>query len=174
MKTLMQNLVVALVLLGGVCKSFAPFVAGFLQVNILPGDAAIAGAQWSVDGPLPVRDSGTYTVAAVGAHTVYFTDITGWITPASVDVTISQGQTNVINGTYVLASGVPLLAVRLTPTNTVVVSWPSPSTNWKLQQNTNLATTNWVAPPETVTDDGTNKFIIVRPPSGNMLFRLQQ
>jgi hypothetical protein len=173
MKTLIQNLLVALVLLGGVCKSFAPFVAGFLQVNILPGDAAIAGAQWSVDGPLPVRDSDTYTVAAVGAHTVYFTDITGWTTPASVDVTISQGQTNVINGTY-LPTGVPVLAVRLTPTNTVVVSWPSPFTSWNLQQSTSVATTNWVAPPETVTDDGTNKFIIVRPPSGNRFFRLQQ
>jgi hypothetical protein len=173
MKTLMQNLVVALVLLGGVCKSFAPFVVGFLQVNILPGEPAIAGAHWSVDGPLPVRDSGTYTVAAVGAHTVYFTDITGWTTPASVDVTISQGQTNVINGTY-LPIGVPVLAVRLTPTNTVVVSWPSPFTSWNLQHNTNLATTNWVTTSETITDDGTNKFIIVRPPSGNMFFRLQQ
>jgi hypothetical protein len=88
MKTLMQNLLVALVFLGGIYKSFAPIIARFLQVNILPGDAAIAGAQWSVDGPLPVRDSGTYTVVAVGAHTVYFTDITGWITPASVDVAI--------------------------------------------------------------------------------------
>jgi hypothetical protein len=90
-----------------------------------------------------------------------------------VDVTISQGQTNVINGTY-LPIGVPVLAVRLTPTNTVVVSWPSPFTSWNPQQNTNLATTNWVTTSETITDDGTNKFIIVRPPSGNMFFRLQQ
>jgi len=62
----------------------------------------------------------------------------------------------------------------LTPTNTVLVTWPSPSTNWNLQQNTNLATMNWVTPPENVGDDGTNKFIIVNPPSGKMFYRLQK
>jgi hypothetical protein len=70
--------------------------------------------------------------------------------------------------------GAPLLSIRSTATNTVVVSWPSPSTGFSLQQNTGLNTTNWVAPSESVTDDGTNKFIIVTPPAGNRFFRLSK
>src|SRR2546430_10476182 len=34
--------------------------------------------------------------------------------------------------------GAPLLTIKLTPTNTALVSWPSPSTGFALQQNTNL------------------------------------
>jgi hypothetical protein len=66
----------------------------------------------------------------------------------------------------------PLLTIRLTTTNTSVVSWPSPSTGFTLQQNADLRTTNWVAAPQTVADNGTNKFIIVNPPAGNRFYRL--
>jgi hypothetical protein len=69
--------------------------------------------------------------------------------------------------------GAPRLTVLLTPTNTALVSWPSPSTGFILQQNTNLNTTNWVAPAEAVSDNGTSKFILVKPPSGNRFFRLR-
>jgi hypothetical protein len=36
-----------------------------------------------------------------------------------------------------------------------------------------LATTNWVAPSETVTDNGTIKYIVVHPPTGKRFYRLQ-
>lgn len=68
--------------------------------------------------------------------------------------------------------GAPLLTIRLTSTNTALVSWPSPSTGFTLQQNADLNTTNWVAAPQTVADNGTNKFIIVNPPAGNRFYRL--
>ena len=68
--------------------------------------------------------------------------------------------------------GVPLLTIGLTTTNSAVVSWPSPSTGFTLQQNADLNTANWVAAPQTVTDDGTNKFIVVNPPAGNRFYRL--
>jgi hypothetical protein len=165
---------ILLVLLGGIDRSFAPVISGFLQVDIFPAEAVTAGAQWSVDGPLPVRDSGTYTVLAVGIHTVYFTTVSGWITPADQQATIVVGQTTTNYGTYVLSGSAPTLAVTLTPTNTALVSWPSPSTGWNLQQNTNLTTTNWVTPLESITDNGTNKFIIASPLAGNMFFRLMQ
>jgi hypothetical protein len=35
-----------------------------------------------------------------------------------------------------------------------------------------LDTTNWVTPPESVNDNGTNKFILVAPPAGNRFYRL--
>lgn len=69
--------------------------------------------------------------------------------------------------------GAPRLTILLTPTNTVVVSWPSPSTGFALQQNTNLNTTNWVTPLETVNDNGVTKSILVNPPAGNRFYRLQ-
>jgi hypothetical protein len=68
--------------------------------------------------------------------------------------------------------GAPLLAISRTSTNTVMVSWPSPSTGFGLQQNTNLNTANWVTPSETVTDNGTIKFIILSSPTGNRYYRL--
>jgi hypothetical protein len=69
--------------------------------------------------------------------------------------------------------GAPLLSIRLTSTNTALVFWPSPSTGFGLQQNSSLGTTNWVTVSETVTDNGTNKFIVVNPPDGNRFYRLK-
>lgn len=69
--------------------------------------------------------------------------------------------------------GSPKLTIALTTTNTAVVSWPSPSTGFALQQNTNLSTTNWVAPVETINNNGTIKYIIVNPPTASRFFRLK-
>ncbi|HEX3716538.1 MAG TPA: delta-60 repeat domain-containing protein [Verrucomicrobiae bacterium] len=66
------------------------------------------------------------------------------------------------------------LKISLTPTHTVLISWPYPSAGWNLQQNSDLRTANWVTPPETINNDGTNNFINVSPPSGNLFFRLAQ
>jgi hypothetical protein len=68
--------------------------------------------------------------------------------------------------------GAPTLRIILTTTNTAVVSWPSPSTGWKLQQNLDLSTGAWVTPGEPVNDNGTSKFILVSPPTGNRFYRL--
>ena len=70
--------------------------------------------------------------------------------------------------------GAPVLSIKLTTTNTAQVYWASPSTGYNLQVNTNLATANWVAPAESVTDNGTIKYIIVNPPSGKRFYRLNK
>jgi hypothetical protein len=67
---------------------------------------------------------------------------------------------------------VPTLSITLTSTNTALVSWPSPSTGFDLQQNTSLNTPNWVPPPETVSSNDTLKFIIANPSTGTRFFRL--
>jgi uncharacterized delta-60 repeat protein len=66
------------------------------------------------------------------------------------------------------------LKISLTHTNAAVISWPYPSTGWNLQQNSNLQTVNWVTPPETISNDGTNNFMVISPPAGNLFFRLSQ
>jgi len=51
------------------------------------------------------------------------------------------------------------------------VSWPSGWTNWTLQQNSDLMTTNWVASGN-ISDNGTNKTTTLSSPVGNLFFRL--
>jgi hypothetical protein len=71
----------------------------------------------------------------------------------------------------VQTSGAPLLSI-MRSNNLAIVSWPSPSTGFNLQQNLDLNMTNWVTPSETVTDNGTIKFININPPTGNRFYRL--
>ena len=70
------------------------------------------------------------------------------------------------------SAGGPLLTIVRTKTNTVAVSWPSPAADFTLQQNTNVAATNWTPVETTAVDDGTNKTVIVDPPEGNKFYRL--
>jgi hypothetical protein len=105
--------------------------------------------------------------------------------PFAISGTVGQHDAGgpMIGGTYTVTggfwslyamqtSGTPALGITVSPTNTVTVFWPSPSTGWNLQVNTNLSSTNWVTPPETVNDNGTIKYIIVSPPTGNRYYRL--
>jgi hypothetical protein len=67
----------------------------------------------------------------------------------------------------------PNLSIRLTTTNTVVVTWPSPSTGWTLQENSNgVASVNWSNVTSGIQDDGTNKSLVVNPPTGSRFYRL--
>jgi len=69
--------------------------------------------------------------------------------------------------------GAPRLTIALTSTNTALISWPSPSTSFILQQNSNLGSPNWVIAPQTPTDNGTTVSVIVDPPTGNLWYRLK-
>lgn len=75
--------------------------------------------------------------------------------------------------TAVQSSGAPLVKIKMTGGNAVMVYWPSPSTGFNLQVNTDLNSSNWNPPSETVNDDGTNKYIIVTAPTGNAFYRLK-
>jgi hypothetical protein len=70
----------------------------------------------------------------------------------------------------VQTSGAPLLTITHSG-NSVTVSWPSPSTGWTLQQNSNLATTSW-STSGGISDNGTIKSITITSPTGSLFFRL--
>ena len=54
--------------------------------------------------------------------------------------------------------GAPRLTIARTTTNTVAVSWPSPSTGFQLQENTNsISSVNWSNVVTAPTDDGDRK-----------------
>jgi hypothetical protein len=109
--------------------------------------------------------------------------------PYSLSSTIGQLDANqqpMTGGNFSLSGGfwslgvvqtldAPPLTIQLTATNTARIFWPSPSTGFVLQQNTNLnnaGISGWVGALTPVTDDGTTKSIIVNPPTGNRLYRL--
>ena len=67
----------------------------------------------------------------------------------------------------------PLLSIQRTPTNTVVISWPSPSAGFTLQQNSSgIGTANWTNVFTAPLDNGTTKTVIVDLPAGNRFYRL--
>jgi len=73
--------------------------------------------------------------------------------------------------------GAPLLSVRLTETNTVVVSWPITWPGFVLLENPDLNTTNWtevtLAPSVVVVgEDRAEKQVVVPKPVGNRFYRL--
>jgi hypothetical protein len=103
-----------------------------------------------------------------------------------VSGTVGQHDAGVMSGgNYFLAGGfwsllsvgqtpgAPLLSITFTSTNTAMVSWPSPSTGFNLQQNTNsIGTANWSTVVSGIQDNGTIKYLIVTPPTGNRFYRL--
>jgi hypothetical protein len=90
---------------------------------------------------------------------------------AGAGYTIDGGFWSLISA--VQTPGSPLLTIARTTTNTVAVSWPSPSTGFTLQQNTNgIATPNWSNVVAIPNDNGTTKTIIVNQTTGNGYYRL--
>jgi plastocyanin len=63
------------------------------------------------------------------------------------------------------------LSVHFGTVNSVVLSWPSPSTGYELQQNANLATMNWTNSSFLISDNGTTKSA-TNSAAGSLFFRL--
>jgi hypothetical protein len=92
---------------------------GSLQVTISPSGAVSAGAQWQVDNGAWQNSGATVSGLQLGSHTVSFSTISGWTTPASQPVTISANQTAQPTGTYVVASQTGSLEVTISPSGAV-------------------------------------------------------
>lgn len=86
--------------------------AGNLTVNLAPSAAVSAGAQWRVDGGAWKASGATIKNLSNAAHTVDYKAVTGWGTPSPTSVTLVNGVTTTITGTY---SPPASLMVTLTP-----------------------------------------------------------
>lgn len=71
-----------------------------LTVTAAPAAAVLAGAQWRVDGGVWRASGATAADLGPGAHQVEFKDISGWVTPSLLSVTLSEGQSSSLTGTY--------------------------------------------------------------------------
>ena len=68
----------------------------------------------------------------------------------------------------------PPMIIAFPNASTVVVSWPAAVTNFALQTNSNLATTNWVNFGGGLQTNGTVESLTIIPPSGWLFFRLKK
>jgi hypothetical protein len=133
---------------------------------------AVASAQnynldWStIDGGGGTSTGGVFTVS-------------GTIGQPDAGPTMKGGNYSLDGGFWsvivvVPAPGTPSLTVTRTATNSVIISWPSPSTGWVLWQNTNVSTANWSEVLTTPSDDGNTKSVTVAPPVGTRFYRLKK
>jgi hypothetical protein len=123
---------------------------------------------WStIDGGGGTSTSGQYS-------------ITGTIGQPDASGPLTNGQYSVTGGFWALpiavqTPGAPLLSIFRTTTNTVAVTWPSPSTGWTLQQNTSsVSSVNWTNVTSGIQDDGTTRTLIVNPITGSRFYRLNK
>jgi hypothetical protein len=75
---------------------------GSLTVTIGPAPAVSAGAMWNVDGGPWQSGGGPVSGPSVGSHTIAFSPVSGWKTPASQTVVMTYGQPQTVSGTYTL------------------------------------------------------------------------
>ena len=122
---------------------------------------------WStIDGGGGVSTGGVYQV-------------NGTIGQADAGAAMTGGNYSVSGGFWSLIAavqtpGAPLLTLALTHTNTAVVSWPSPSTGFGLQQNSSAGTTNWTDVGLSPSDNGTTKIVVVPSLPGSKFDRLRR
>ena len=138
-------------------------IIGLLILAIVGSDAQTYSVDW-------------YKIAGGGGTSTGATyQVTGTIGQPDASGTTSGGNYTLTGGFWSLIAAVQTAgAPTLTIThigNSVKFSWPYPSTGWTLQQNPNLKTTSW-STSGGVANDGTNNFITVTSPTGNLFFRL--
>ena len=120
---------------------------------------------WKVAGGGGTSTGGVYSVS-------------GTIGQPDASGALSGGPYSVVGGFWsfiaVQTPGAPLLTIRGTTTNAVLVMWPSPSPGYALQQNSDINTTNWLPVLPAPVDNGTTKTVTITPASGRKFFRLMK
>ncbi|MGA2030262.1 MAG: VCBS repeat-containing protein, partial [Verrucomicrobiota bacterium] len=90
--------------------------------------------------------------------------------------TRGSGTLSVLINTTIFPSPTSTPSLSINPSgNGMSVSWPSASAGWSLQQNSDLTTTHWGPSGYsgyTISDDGTNKSLVIPSQPGNLFFRL--
>lgn len=113
------------------------------------GGGTSTGGVYSVSGTIGQPDAGTMSGG---------------------NFTLQGGFWSIVSAVQV--AGSPYLTVFRTATNSVLVTWPYPSTGFTLQQSPTLDAGSWGASTSTPVQSGTNWQIIVSPPNGNRFYRL--
>jgi len=130
---------------------------------------------WTNNGSGGFGSNSTYTVA-LNPGSIAAADVVGNGKLDLITANLSANNLSVLlnTSTFPPPATTPSLAFKSSG-NGLVVSWPSASAGWSLQQNPNLMTMNWSPSGYNgygISDDGTNKSLIVKPTTGTIFFRL--
>ena len=146
-------------------KRWLLITGSFLFAGLLPLPAQYSIDWYSIDGGGGTSTGGVYAVSG---------------TIGQPDAGAMSGGNYTLQGGFwaviaaVQTPGAPTLSIRMTATNSVIVSWPAPSDGWALQENSDLGNTNsWVNAASAITV-GAEKQLLVAPPVGNRYYRLKQ
>jgi len=135
----------------GPADALAVVLTNALPANVLlQGTPAVSQGTWATNGNFIIASFGT--VVSNGTANLSFT-----VSPQVPDVTLmdianaTSGYTDPVLSnnlatnfvTVVAAEIPPLLSVSFTPPDTILLSWPSSFTNYVLQFNPDLLSTNW-------------------------------
>jgi hypothetical protein len=131
-----------------------------LLLGICSGFAQSYSIDWfTIDGGGGTSTGGVYSISGTIGQ------------PDASAMPMTGGNFSLTGGFWSLYAvqtpGAPLLTLTRSG-NSVIVSWPSPSTGWTLQTNLNLATGTWGNYTGTVL----NNTVTNSPPTGNLFFRL--
>jgi hypothetical protein len=114
------------------------------------------------EGNAPPDDGTIFQHDSGGATVYYQSGTTGW--------TSTFGSVPTVLFRPVLS--ITLVSLPGTTTSSAVISWPSPSTGFVLQQNSNPSTTNWTNSGFLINDNGTTRWVSNSPATGSLFFRL--
>jgi len=130
-------ILVSMLFLGVCCRSVYA-QGGAIAVQMLPAAAVSAGAEYCIDGG--TWSTGTSPIQTTAAsHTVSFKPITGWTTPASKTVTVTDGTPGnqptpvSVTGTYVAITSTGSIQVTINPAAAVSAGamWQVDSGSWQ-------------------------------------------
>lgn len=134
---------------GGGTIRIVPFAAaagatsiGYVQFQLGPRAALLAGAAWQVQGDAAYSDATNYTRALVLTNTVTvkFKPIPGWNLPASQSLVLSPGALDIIPALYTVTN--PMLIADAT--HGISISGTT-GTVYRLEGRTSLSTGSWQA-----------------------------
>ena len=132
--------------------------------------APLCAAEFSIDCHTVTGGGGT---SSGGDY-----EVSGTIGQADANPTMSGEDYAVEGGFWTLIASVqapctPSLTISVTTTNTVIVSWPSASTRFVLQETPDANTANWSDSKLTPSFNGATSSVIVPVGVENRFFRLQ-
>jgi hypothetical protein len=156
---------------------------GYVRVDIT-GNADSYTSYWGYQNSSQIQSGFLvfYSRTNLNADTVQVLtdtyDLDGIFPPSAPYSGTFQGPGPLIHDTPVSRSisviKLPVLSIKSTTTNSVIIRWPSPLTGWTLQQNGDLNTTNWTDVLMPPADDGTNKSVVVSTSVGSNFYRLNK
>ena len=110
------------------------------------------------------------------ANPFYVGQVTPFLQLNAKDVAVSGNYVYVANGAWgiVVYLLVPQLSISLTNPNACAISWSAPPVNnFVLQQNADLATTNWADVTNAPVLVSNRNQVVLSPAPGNTFFRLR-